>query len=312
MRFEEEKFVFDSANGIYKVCGKIMKPLNTEVKGIIQISHGMCEYIDKYDDFSEFFLEKGYAVVGNDHMGHGESINTMDDRGFFGSRDGYKFFMEDLKKVTDIAKEKYPEKPIYLLGHSMGSLIARCYAAKYGNELAGLILCGTVGPQPLAKAGIKFADLLANQKGEKYRSRKLYNISLDCMNIKFLPMKTRFDWVSTDKNEVEKHLNDERASFIFTVKGFSDLFHLVILANSEMLIKTIPKDLNILFMSGDEDPVGENGYGVKRAFELYKKQGLSNTEIKLYHKRRHELLKEIDKEKIYKDVFEWIQKSSQK
>ena len=311
MWFEDEKILFDSANGIYKVHGKIMKPLNQEIKGIVQISHGMCEYIDKYDEFANFIMKKGYIVAGHDHIGHGNSVNEADDYGFFGSKDGYKSMIEDLRSMNNIVREKYPDKPIYLLGHSMGSLIARCYSAKYGNELAGLILCGTVGPQPLVKAGIKFADLLAEQKGEKYRSRMLYNMALDYANIKFLPAKTRYDWVSSDELQIERHIKDERANFIFTVKGFSDLFHLVNLANSEMVIKTVPKDLRIIFMSGTDDPVGENGNGVKRAFELYKKIGLSNVEMKLYPSKRHELLKEKNKEEVFYDIYNWIEKSSE-
>lgn len=309
MWFEEEKVLFDSTNGMYKVHGKIMKPIDPDVKGIIQISHGMCEYIDKYDDFAKFLIKKGFAVAGHDHIGHGDSVNTVSDRGFFGSKDGYKSMIEDLRSMNNIIKEKYPDRPIYLLGHSMGSLIARCYSAKYGDELAGLILCGTVGPHPLAKAGIKFANLLVNQKGERYRSKMLYNISLDYANIKFLPAKTRYDWVSSDAEEIQRHVKDERSNFIFTVKGFSDLFHLVSLANSEMVIKTVPKDLKIIFMSGDEDPVGENGNGVQRAYELYQKLGLENVDIKLYPKKRHELLKEKNKEEIFEDIFNWINKS---
>lgn len=306
MWFEEERFVFDSANGIYKVHGKLVKPLTPDVKGIVQISHGMCEYIDKYDDFAQHLVAKGFAVIGHDHIGHGDSVNQIEDHGFFGSKDGYKSMIEDLKKVTDLAKERYPGKPLYLLGHSMGSLIARCYAAKYGTGLSGLILCGTVGPQPLVKAGIKFADLLSNQKGEKYRSKMLYDVSLSFANIKFLPAKTRFEWVTSDEQELKKHIEDKKGQFIFTAKGYSDLFHLVSLANSEMLIKTVPKDLKIIFMSGDEDPVGENGEGVQRAFELYTKLGLEKVELKLYPKKRHELLKEKNKKQIFEDITNWI------
>ena len=306
MWFEEERFIFDSSNGIYKVHGKIVKPLKPEVKGIVQISHGMCEYIDKYDDFIQHIVSKGFVVIGHDHIGHGDSVNQAEDYGFFAHKDGYKYMIEDLKKVSDIVRERYPDAPLYLLGHSMGSLIARCYAARHGDSLQGLILCGTVGPQPLVKAGIKFADLLSNQKGERYRSKMLYDVSLSFANIKFLPAKTRFEWVTSDEQELKKHIEDPKGGFIFTAKGYSDLFHLVSLANSEMLIKTVPKDLRIIFMSGDEDPVGENGEGVQRAFELYIKLGLQNVEMKLYPKKRHELLKEKNRKEIFEDITNWI------
>lgn len=306
MWFEEEKFVFDSANGIYKVHGKIMKPLNQEIKGVIQISHGMCEYIDKYDDFAEYMLNQGFIVAGHDHIGHGDSVNKSEDKGFFASKDGYKNLIEDLRKVTEIVKKAFPDKPFYLLGHSMGSLIARCYVAKYGNEINGLILCGTIGPQPLVKAGIKMANFIAEKKGERYRSKKIYDLSLDFANVKFLPVKTRYDWVSSDEDEVKRHMEDKRANFIFTVKGFSDLFHLVNLANSEMVIKTIPKSLPIIFMSGDKDPIGENGTGVMKAVKLYKNMGITNVRIKLYPNKRHELLKESNKIEVFEDISKWI------
>lgn len=306
MWFEEEKFVFDSTNGMYKVHGKVAKPLNQEVRGIIQVSHGMCEYIDKYNDFIEYMTKQGFVVVGHDHIGHGDSVNKKEDRGFFASKDGYKYLIQDLKKVTDIVKDRFPDKPIYMVSHSMGSLIARCYVAKFGNEIKGLILCGTLGPQPLAKAGIKMANFIAEKKGERYRSRKIYDLSLDFANIKFLPAKTRYDWVSSDPEEVKRHMEDKVANFIFTVRGFSDLFHLVNLANSEMVIKTIPKELPIILMSGDKDPVGENGTGVMKVVKLYKNMGLSNVRIKLYSNKRHELLKEKNKNEIFEDIHKWI------
>ena len=306
MWFEEEKFVFDSANGIYKVHGKIMKPLNQEIKGVIQISHGMCEYIDKYDDFAEYMLNQGFIVAGHDHIGHGDSVNKSEDKGFFASKDGYKNLIEDLRKVTEIVKKAFPDKPFYLLGPSMGSLIARCYVAKYGNEINGLILCGTIGPQPLVKAGIKMANFIAEKKGERYRSKKIYDLSLDFANVKFLHVKTRYDWVSSDEDDVKRHMEDKRANFIFTVKGFSDLFHLVNLANSEMVIKTIPKSLPIIFMSGDKDPIGENGTGVMKAVKLYKNMGITNVRIKLYPNKRHELLKESNKIEVFEDISKWI------
>ncbi|MBQ8299639.1 MAG: lysophospholipase [Clostridia bacterium] len=306
MEIETKSILFDSTNGLYKVSGKIWIPRDCEIKGVIQISHGMCEYIDKYNDFAEFMLNQGFAVAGHDHIGHGNSVNKNEDKGFFASKDGYKFLIEDLKKVTEIIKEEIPNKPFYLIGHSMGSLIARCYIAKYGNEINGLVLCGTVGPQPLVKAGIKMANFIADKKGERYRSRKIYDLSLDFANIKFLPAKTRYDWVSSDEEEVKRHMADKNSNFIFTVRGFSDLFHLVNLANSEKVIKTIPKNLPIIFMSGDKDPIGENGTGILKAAKLYKNMGVSNVRIKLYPNKRHELLKEKNKKEVFEDISKWI------
>ena len=150
---------FKSTNNNNKVYAKIIVPQTSEIRGIMQISHGMCEYFDKYHEFTEFLVSKGFVVCGHDHLGHGNSINSPEELGFFGVNNGYKYLIEDTKKVTDITK-KYinelvnkdttqsakKEIPYILFGHSMGSLIARCYSAKYGSELSGLILCGTVRP----------------------------------------------------------------------------------------------------------------------------------------------------------------------
>ena len=164
------------------------------------------------------------------------------------------------------------------------------------------------GPQPLINAGIRLASNIASRKGAAYRSKKLYNIALDFANIRFIPASSRFDWISSDKEEVKKHLNDEKVNFIFTTAGFIDLFHLVSLANSRMVSKTIPKELPILFMSGCKDPIGENGLGVKRAYELYKNIGIKDTEIKLYKDDRHELLNELNKKEVYEDILKWLEK----
>lgn len=312
MDYEVEEIVFKSSNKINTVHGKILKPTQGEIKGVIQVCHGMCEYFDKYHAFTDYLIENGFIVCGHDHIGHGDSVNSLDERGFFAHRDGYKFLIEDTKRLSDIVKEKYPTDSYYLFGHSMGSLIARCYAAKFGTSLNGLIICGTVGPQPLVGAGIKLAKLIANAKGELFRSKKLYNLALDFANIKFLPVQTRYDWISSDEEEVTRHISDEKSNFIFTVSGFEDLFHLALLANSEKVIKTVPKELPILFISGACDPLGENGTGVKNAIKLYKEAGVISIKCKLYENCRHELMREKNKKDVYKDICEWIKNRVEK
>lgn len=308
MSFDVEEFSFESSNGLNKIYGKMYIPVDIELKGIVQICHGMCEYIDKYINFAKFLTSNGYIVCGHDQIGHGMSINFNDNLGYFAPDDGYKYLIEDLKKVTDIVVEKFPNLPIFLFGHSMGSFISRCYIAKYGETLSGVVLCGTIGPQPFARAGIKLAKLMSENKGDHYRSKQLYNMALDFANLKFLPAKTRFDWICSDKDEVLKHVADKKCNFLFTVSGFKDLFNLVSLCNSPKVIKTIPKDLPIFFISGSLDPIGENGLGVKRAVKLYKDAGLSKVKCKIYPKDRHELINEKNKKEVYEDILKWMDK----
>ena len=302
-----EKISFKSSNNINIVRGKIMVPVCEELKGIVQISHGMCEYIERYDEFANYLLEQGYVVAGHDHIGHGESVNDEKDRGFFAKENGYKYLVKDLHYMTKIVKKRYPNLPYFMLGHSMGSFISRCYIAKYGEELDGIILLGTMGPQWAVDAGIQLADRLIQKRGEMYKSKKLDQLCFEFANMKFEPVITKYDWTCRDKEVVQNHMNDKKMSFIFSVSAFKDLFYLVKYCNDEKFIKNTPKILPMLIMSGDMDPVGEDGDGVKKVYELYKKIGVKDITFKLYKNCRHELLNEINRDEIYKNILDWIE-----
>lgn len=307
MEYKVEEIYFKSSNGKNDVYAKILSPIDSrKIKGIVQFCHGMCEYFDKYMEFHKFMLANGYVVCGHDFIGHGMSVKNNSELGFFAEKDGYKFLIEDTKKMSDIVRERYPYEPLFLLGHSMGSLVARNYAAKYGDSLKGLLLCGTVGPQPLIDSAINLSNLIISRKGERYRSRKLYQIALDYANINFKPISFKYDWTTSDKAEVEITANDEKQHFLFTASAYRDLFKLIKLANSDRVIRTIPKDLPIHFFSGMQDPVGEKGTGVRKAVNLYKLAKIKNISIKLYPGCRHEMLRERNREEVYKDVLDFI------
>ncbi len=307
MEHKFDEFFYDSSNSINKIHAKIIMPDNIdEIKGVIQFSHGMCEYIEKYSNFIDFVISNGYVFACNDHLGHGSSLKDDTERGFFASKDGYKYMVEDVHKLTQIVKKKFPPKPYFLLGHSMGSFIARCYAANYGYELNGLMLCGTIGPQWMVDAGIQLADTIIKRKGPLYRSKKLDRLSFEFANINFEPIKTKYDWTCSDEEVVKAHAADKKANFIFTVSGFKDLFYLVKLCNEEKFIRNTPKDLPIFIFSGSMDPVGENGVGVKKVYELYKKIGIKELEFKLYEGKRHEMLNETNKLEVYNDILNWM------
>ncbi|MBR4111365.1 MAG: lysophospholipase [Clostridia bacterium] len=302
-----EKISFKSSNNINIVRGKIMTPATEEIKGVVQLSHGMCEYIERYDEFANYLLEQGYVVAGHDHIGHGDSVNAEKDRGFFAKESGYKYLVKDLHYMTKIVKKRYPNLPYFMLGHSMGSFISRCYIVKYGEELDGIILLGTMGPQWAVDAGIQLADRLIQKKGEMYKSKKLDQLCFEFANLNFEPIMTKYDWTCRDKEVVQNHVEDKKMSFIFSVSAFKDLFNLVKYCNDDKFIKNTPKTLPMLIMSGDMDPVGEDGSGVKKVYELYKKIGIKDITFKLYKNCRHELLNELNKDEIYKDILDWIE-----
>ena len=138
--------IYKSANGVSNVTYYILVPEGVEVRGIVQLSHGMCEYFSRYTAFAKYLCGLGFIVCGNDHIGHGASVSRTADLGFFAARDGWKYLVEDVKHLTDLMQRRYPDLPYFLLGHSMGSLIARLYLLDYGEKLSGCILIGTVGP----------------------------------------------------------------------------------------------------------------------------------------------------------------------
>ncbi len=302
-----EDFYFDSTNGRNKVHAKAIFPTDiNKIKGIVQISHGMCEYVECYENFAQFLLDNGYAFCGNDHIGHGNSVLIPEERGFFASENGYQYLIKDLYKMTKCIQKKFPNTPCFLLGHSMGSLIARLYAAKFGEEIQGLLLCGTMGPQWMIDAGIQLAEFMIQKKGALYRSKKLDRLAFEFANVNFEPIKTKYDWTCSDENVVKKHLADDKGNFIFTVSGFKDLFYLEKFCNDEKKITNTPKKLPIFLFSGDMDPVGEEGKGVQKVYQLYQKIGVQNIEMKLYHNMRHEMLNEVNKEEVYKDILDWM------
>ena len=307
MEYKVEEINFKSSNEKNIVYAKILSPVDTrKVKGIVQFCHGMCEYFDKYFDFYKFLLENGYVVCGHDSIGHGDSFKNESDRGFFAEKDGYKYLIEDAKKMTNEVRKRYPYEPLFLLGHSMGSLILRCYVSKYGDNVDGLLVCGTIGPQALIDSAISLSNIIIKRKGERYRSRQLNRILMDFANLGFNSTETNFEWTTSDKDAVNETANDPKQNFIFTASAFRDLFKLVKLANSDKLVKTIPKKLPIHFFSGALDPVGEKGVGVKRAVKLYTNAKIKNVSFKLYDKCRHEMLRERSKKQVYKDRLDWI------
>ncbi|MBE5822033.1 MAG: alpha/beta hydrolase [Clostridiales bacterium] len=302
-----EDIIFNSSNHMTLIKGKIFVPQVKNIKGIIQISHGMCEHIDRYEPFIKMLNSNGFIVGIHNHLGHGSSIISDEHKGYFADRFGYKCLIKDLYSMTKIIKEKFPNVPLILFGHSMGSFITRNYLSEYGKEIDGVILSGTMGPNPFVDVGIKLCNVLIKQKGPLYRSEKLTDMGLELVfNHSIKHNTTKFDWLSRDINEVKRYNADEITDFTFTVSAYKDLLNLIKYANSEKVIQNIPKKLPIFIMSGDKDPVGNNGEGVEKVYTDMINAGLKNVNMKLYKNGRHEMINEINQEKVYKDILNWI------
>lgn len=279
----------------------------SEPKAILQIAHGMVEYIDRYEDFAKFLCDKGFLVTGNDHIGHGGSVNNEDEWGYFTKENGNQVLLDDIYELTKITKKEYPNKPYFLLGHSMGSFYGRQYLCEHGNELDGAIIMGT-GLEPLmtVKAGMMVCKLIASFKGWKYRSNLVNNMAFGAYNKKFEPARTRADWLTKDEKIVDYYINEPRCSFQFTLNGYYNMFSGIARLHDEKYLSAMPKDLPILFVSGQDDPVGSFGKEVEASVNSVKKVGCKNVEMKLYPDDRHEILNETDKEQVYIDLYNWL------
>lgn len=299
-----ENLFYESANQVNKIAGYIYYP-EGDVQGIIQISHGMCEYVNNYKDYIDFLTKNGYLVCGNDHLGHGASAKK-DAYGFISEKDGYLHLVDDVHQLTVIVKEKYPKVPYILLGHSMGSFIARLYAFKYGKEIDGLILSGTAGKNPLAKIGKIVAKHYIRKDGGTVPSAKLTHISFGNYNKKYKDAKTPMDWLSRDEEIPQNYLKDPQRNFLFTSSAFLDLITLIDLVNSDGWFSKFPKKLPVYLIAGDMDPVGNYGKGIKQVYYKLIEHRVDHIQMKLYKDARHEILFELNKEEVYEDTLIWI------
>ena len=302
----KEEFRFNSTDEKNEIRAMRYIP-DQEVKAILQIAHGMVEFIDRYENFASFLCERGYLVTGNDHLGHGESVKTKDDWGYFGEN-GYEHVLEDMYELTKITKKLYPDKPYYLLGHSMGSFFARNYLTQHGDELDGAIIMGTgFEPASKIKGGMMLCRILALFKGWRYRSKFINGMSFGSYNKKFEPVRTRADWLSRDEKLVDWYINEEKCSFVFTLNGFYEMFRCILNLHNKEALGRIPKDLEILFVAGEDDPVGTFGKEVQNSVESLKEVGVKNVKCKLYPNDRHEILNELDKDVVYEDLYRWLE-----
>ncbi|HIV43744.1 MAG TPA: lysophospholipase [Candidatus Faecalibacterium avium] len=279
-------------------------------RAVLQMTHGMVEYIGRYEQLACWLADRGVAAVGHDHLGHGGSVVSREEYGYFGRPDGNRLLLDDIHRVTRWAKA-LPELeglPWFLLGHSMGSFYARQYLCEYGGELQGAILMGTGWqPRAAARAGRALCHLLAAFHGWRYRSKLVDSMAFGSYNRSFRPARTSKDWLNRDEKEVDRYLSEERCSFRFTLNGYDSLFTALERLCDKELLARAPKDLPVLFLSGDDDPVGDRGRGVQKAAQSLRDAGMRRVEVKLYPGARHELLVELNRQEVFADIGGFIQ-----
>ncbi len=305
MKIIRKEYSYPSATGVADIFARSWAPEDGEIKAVLQISHGMAEHGERYEELGSFLCEAGYAVIINDHVGHGRSVKSDADLGYFNG-DKNKAgagFVEDVHTLTKLAKDEF-KKPVILMGHSMGSFVARHYITKYADDIAGAIICGTAGPNPAAGAGIVAASLIEKIKGSKHKSEFINGLAFGAYNKRF-EGRTPFDWLSVNKENIDKYIADKYCGFLFTVSGYKNLFEVLNFVSNANAFSATPKDLPMYLIAGTEDPVGAYGKGVRTVYEKLRETGHTNLDIKLYEGDRHEIHNEDDRFTVYADIIAW-------
>ncbi len=299
---------YPSSNQKNTIYYTIWKP-DCNPRAVVQIAHGMCEYVDRYDEVARKLCEQGFVVCGNDHLGHGRSVDSNDELGYFAEQDGDLYLVRDLYALNQLMRKTYRSLPYVLLGHSFGSFIARAYMMGHGDSIDGLVLSGTsAGRQPV-KFGMKVTSRVAKRKGGMYRSKLIDRLAFGSYNRRVKEPKGKksgYEWITTEPTALSNYADDPHCTFIFTVQGFYDLFTLLQFVNSEEWYKKMPKGLPVFLIGGDEDPVGSYGKDIPFITEQLLDADASDVTYKIYPNERHEVLTGITRMQAIADVADFV------
>ena len=299
-------FYFNSSTGKNKIHARMCVP-DAEPRAIVQIIHGIAEYIGRYDEFMSFLADNGIIAVGTDHLGHGKSIESEEQTGFFAYDNGWDYVVRDEEVLRLAMHENYPELPIIVFGHSMGSFMTRTLLIRYPDAFNAAIISGT-GNQgaALVNGGLFMGNLVTGLRGAHHYSKFLNNLAFGSYNKIYDNPKTEYDWLSRDEANVQKYIDDPLCGFIPSCSLFRDMMTGVKFITNKKSLTAMNKDMPVYFMSGDMDPVGECGKGVQKAYNNFLEAGMKDVSIKLYPGGRHEMLNEINKDEVYADILAWL------
>jgi len=277
-------------------------------KAVVQILHGIAEFVERYDDFANYLASHGFLVVAEDHMGHGQSINGEGIQGYF--HGGWFTAVEDSMQLMADTKAAHPDLPYILFGHSMGSFMARTILAKYPDcGLTAAVICGT-GWQPAfaLPALIKVVDTVCKKSGETQPNEKLQGLVFGSYNKRVEHPRTPFDWLSRDAKIVDDYIAHPLCGFTASAGLLRDMMKGIYFIEQKKNLQNMNKELPVFFIAGGDDPVGPYGKGVHTAAEAFRSAGMADVSVRIYPLCRHEILNEINRKEIYEDVLEWIEK----
>lgn len=304
-----ETYTFPASDGLDIFVYRWLPDPERAPKAVLQIAHGSVEHAKRYEPFAEFLVGHGFAVYANDHRGHGKTAGSVDNLSYFSDRDdGWDLTVQEMHRLTAQIQADHPGLPVFLLGHSMGSLLAREYLLRHGTELRGVLLSGTAGGLVLLVKTMKWVCRgMMRIRGRRHHSPFLHALLYGGFNKKIRNPKTDFDFLTRDEDEVRTYIDDPYCGRTVTIEYAYQMACGVDKLYKPESYSRVPRDLPVLFLSGEEDPVGgTKGKDVKAACRKYLEAGLTDVTLKLYPGARHELLNEINREQVYKDLLDWM------
>lgn len=305
------EFTYPSSDKITNIHAIICYPKNGKFSKIIQILHGKREYIERYLPFMEYLTTNGYVAVGNDFLGHGQSIKTKEDLGFIGEPNPNELIIKDIHTLRVMAHKKFPGLPYFMCGHSWGSYLLRQYICLNNQGLSGIILLGS-GWEDLYKVslGKGLCEIIQFFKGSRHRSTFIANLSVGKKFKRYDMTRTDIynSWITSDPQMAKEYNEDTKRTYEFTLNAFIGMLDSTLYSCDPKNIVKVRKDLPILFLSGGGDPIGNFGEGVKKSASFFKEAGVKDVTVKIYENGRHEMLNEINRKEVYEYIKNWMEK----
>lgn len=301
------EFTFLSTDGKTQLHGMRWEPDGGSVRAVLQICHGVAEHIARYDAFARYLNGLGIAVVGHDHLGHGLSLPEGGTPVYFGESNTWNTVVDDIYVLHQRIRLWYPDVPLCIMGHSMGSFLTRTYLIRYPGTVKAAVIMGT-GWQPKAviAGGMAVAKAVGAVVGENGTSDLVTNLAFGAYNKLFAPNRTSCDWLSADEGNVDAYMADPLCGADATVGLFRQMLSGIRFNQKLSNLRQMDPRIPVLFVAGEKDPVGDCGNGVRRTYQEFRRAGVQDCTLKLYPGLRHEILNEKAQQQIFEDIGQWL------